>query len=121
MVLVPPFSPAHVQVQGPEPDTAEAAPAEQRLPKEGTVAVATPLAGPQTPFVGVIVTVFVSVLLFSLPSMTVLVESMVMVTGKLSPDTMPIRPTVNPLVACITFDAGIGKVPPLKVPLLELN
>ena len=44
----PPLTPAHVQVQGPEPDGVEAVPVEQRL-EVGTAVKAIPLAEPQAP------------------------------------------------------------------------
>ena len=49
--VVPPFTPAHVQVQGATVETTDAAPTTQRF-VVGTVAKIAPLAVPQTPFNG---------------------------------------------------------------------
>jgi hypothetical protein len=48
--VVPPFTPAQLQFQGPVPVSAEAVPVEQR-PVVGAPVVATPLAAPQAPLV----------------------------------------------------------------------
>jgi len=45
----PPFDPAQVQDQGPDPETVEAVPAEQRF-TVGLDTTVTPFAKPQTPF-----------------------------------------------------------------------
>ena len=50
--FVPPFGLLHVQLKGPEPDTADAVPDEQRF-VVGAVATETPLADPQAPFTGI--------------------------------------------------------------------
>ena len=50
LTVVATLGPTHDQVQGPEPETAEAVPAEQRL-AVGAELTATPLAVPQTPAV----------------------------------------------------------------------
>ena len=50
--VLPPPEPAQVHVQGPEPETADAVPAEHN-PLEGADVLATPLAAPHEPFTGV--------------------------------------------------------------------
>lgn len=51
VAVVPPLDPPHVHVHGPEPDTDEAVPAEQRL-VDGADATVVPLADPHTPLMG---------------------------------------------------------------------
>ena len=46
--VAPPFAPAHVQFQGPDPAITDAVPAEQRF-EAGAEAVETPFAEPQAP------------------------------------------------------------------------
>ncbi len=48
LAVAPPFVPAHVHVQGPEPETAEAVPA-PHSPAAGALEVAVPFAAPQAP------------------------------------------------------------------------
>lgn len=50
--LVPPLDPLQFHVHGPDPETADAVPAEHN-PLEGADVLATPLAEPQEPFTGV--------------------------------------------------------------------
>lgn len=55
LAVVPPFVPAHDQVQGPFPLTTEGVPTLQR-PVFGFDATLVPFVGPQTPFTGVLYT-----------------------------------------------------------------
>jgi hypothetical protein len=51
LILLPPFVPLQVHVQGPEPETDEAFPLLHRF-ADGFAENVFPLAEPQTPFVG---------------------------------------------------------------------